>query len=136
MNKIRIRALDLVLLCLGLVFFVGILTVFQPCGPREDGSWMSCHWAGRALAGVAGTMLLLAAFRLAVKPEVKRGLDLALLVLCALAALLPGRLIALCAMPDMRCRTLMAPCAVVFPVLTALTALLDLIVFGRGGKTP
>lgn len=134
MNKTQSKALDLIFPALSLIFLVGILTLFQPCGPREDGSWMSCHWAGRAVAGVAGAMLLLSVLRLFVGPEAKRGLDLALMVLSLLAALIPGRLIGLCMMHDMRCHMLTAPFTAVLSALTALWALCDLIASVRKGK--
>ena len=127
MNKTQIKALDIIVPALSLVFLVGILTVFQPCGPRDDGSWMSCHWAGRAVSGVAGAMLVLSVLRLFGGPGVKRGIDLALIVLSALAALFPGRLIGLCMMHDMRCHMLTAPFTFVLSALTALAALFDLL---------
>lgn len=134
MNKNQIKALDLVFPALSLVFLLGILTVFRPCGPREDGSWMSCHWAGRAVAGAAGAMLLLSLLRLLVRPGARQGLDLALLVLAGLAILLPGHLIGLCMMHDMRCHTLTAPCTAVLSLLIAAAAAADLILSLRKGR--
>ena len=134
MNKTQRKAFDLILPALSLIFLAGILTLFQPCGPREDGSWMSCHWAGRAAAGVAGAMLLLSVLRMLVRPDAKRGLDLALMVLSVLAVLLPGRLIGLCMMRDMRCHTLTAPFTSLLSALTALAAAFDLIVSIRREK--
>ncbi len=134
MNKPKIKALDIVFPVLSLVFLVGILTVFQPCGPREDGSWMSCHWAGRAVAGAAGAMLLLSVLRLVVRAGAKQGLDLALIALAALALALPGHLIGLCMMHDMRCHTLTAPCTAVLSCLMAAAAAVDLLLSLRKGK--
>ena len=134
MNKHRIKAPDVVLVALELLFVLGLLTVFQPCGPREDGSWMSCHWAGRAALGVAAAMLAVTVVRLFVRPECRTALDLALLVLCALAAMVPDRLIGLCMLRDMRCHTLTAPFVLVLAFLTALTALADLLLRRERGK--
>ena len=134
MKKVQIKALDIVFPVLSLVFLAGILTAFQPCGPRDDGSWMSCHWAGRAVAGAAGAMLVLSILRLFGEPGMKRGIDLALIVLSVLAALFPGHLIGLCMMHDMRCHMLTAPFTAALSALTALTALFDLIVSIKKGK--
>ena len=134
MKKNQVKALDIVFPVLSLVFLAGILTAFQPCGPRDDGSWMSCHWAGRAVTGVAGAMLVLSVLRLFGEQGMKRGIDLALIVLSALAALFPGHLIGLCMMRDMRCHTLTAPFTAALSALTALAALFDLIVSIRKGK--
>lgn len=134
MKKMRVGARDIILLLIPALLLAGILSVFQPCSPREDGSWMSCHWAGRATAGAAGAMLALSLLRLFVSKDAKKGLDLALIVLSVLAALLPGRLISLCMMRDMRCHTLTAPCAAVLSGLTALAALVDLLLSGGKGR--
>ena len=120
-------ATDWLLLGLALVFFVGILTFFKPCGPKEDGSWMTCHWAGQAVTGVAAAMLILAVCRLLGTARFKTGLDAALIVLSALATALPGHLIGLCMMHDMRCRRIMTPCVLVLSILTILAAAADML---------
>ena len=113
---------------LSLAFFLGLLVVFTPCGPKEDGGWMSCHWAGQALKGLAAAMLLIELLHLLPgRAELKMGLDLALLPLSLLSLLLPGRLIGLCMMASMHCRSVMAPAVTVFSVLILLIAGLDLL---------
>ena len=77
-----------VLLVLWLALFVGSMTLFSACGPREDGSWMNCHRAQTALTVVGGAGLLLARLRCFCKRRVRRGRDLAALVLAILAILL------------------------------------------------
>lgn len=123
----RITSADIVLLLLTLAFFLGLLFVFGPCGPGEDG-WMTCHWAGQAARGVAGLMLALAFLRLLPGgPERKIGLDLALICSSMLAVLIPGRLIGLCMMRQMRCHSLMTPAVTVFSFLILLVSLVDLL---------
>lgn len=124
-------ALDAALLLLSAALLLGVWTVFAPCAPKEDGSWMSCHWAGRAVAGTAAVLTLLAALRLLV-PRARLGLDLAMLPTAALALLLPGHLIGLCMMPDMRCRSVMLPAVTVLSILIAAAAAMDLLL--RRGK--
>ena len=51
----------------------------------------------------------------------------ALGVKLVLALLIPGKLIGLCMMASMRCRSLMAPAVTVFSVLLLALALLDLL---------
>ena len=125
----KISVMDIVLLVLSLAFFLGILFVFDPCGPKEDGGWMTCHWAGRAVSGVAGAILVTSVIHIfAGNSRTKIGLDLAIVPMALLAALIPGRLIGLCMMADMRCRAVMAPAVTVFSVLLIAAAVIDLLI--------
>ena len=134
MKKEKPEVIDLIMPAFGILLAAGILTVFQPCGARDDGSWMSCHWAGRAVAGVAGGMVVLSLLRLFLGSGGKAGLDLALLALSVLAALFPGHLIDLCMMRGMRCHALMKPYAVILSGLIGLTALADFVLRRRTRK--
>ena len=121
-------ACDILLPLLALAFFLGLLFVFGPCGPKEDGGWMTCHWAGQALRGLAGALLVIALLHLLLgRAELKMGLDLATLPLSVLALLLPGRLISLCTMASMQCRSVMRPAVTVFAVLLMIVSALDLL---------
>ena len=134
MKKNRIGAMDIALLAASAVFLIGLLTIFQPCGPKEDGGWMTCHWAGQALRGIAAAMVVLAALRLFVSQGAQRGLDLSLAVLSVLSACVPGRLIGMCMMHTMRCHRLMTPFALVMAALTILLAGIDLLQGWKKGK--
>ena len=117
---------DCLLLLLSILDLAGIRTVFAPCGPKEDGSWMTCHWAGQAVTGAAAVLLVLALVHILVLDRgMKVGLDAGIAAVALLTALLPGRLIGLCMMPDMRCHQLMVPGITVCAVLMILSAILD-----------
>lgn len=122
--KNRIGALDIVLLLLSAVLLIGVLTVFAPCSPKEGEGWMTCHWAGRAVAGAAAALTAIAALRLIVR-DARLGLDLAMLPVSLLALLLPGKLIGLCMMAGMRCRSVTAPAVTVLSLLIAAAAATD-----------
>lgn len=125
----KVSVMDIVLLVLSLAFFLGILFVFDPCGPKEDGGWMTCHWAGRAVSGVAGAILATSLIHIfAGDCRTKIGLDLAILPMALLSALIPGKLIGLCMMADMRCRAVTAPAVTVFSVLLIAAAVIDLLI--------
>ncbi|MBQ8954076.1 MAG: DUF4418 family protein, partial [Clostridia bacterium] len=75
MKKSKPPVFDAVLFALCALYFVGTLTFLAPCGPREDGSFMTCHWAGQALKGMACLMAVMAALALAARTSAaKRGL--------------------------------------------------------------
>lgn len=127
MKQHKIVVTDIILLVLGALFLIGLLTFLKPCGPKDDGSWMICHWAGNAAAGVAGALLALAVVRLFVSAKVKLGLDITAIVLSVLSICIPGHLIGLCMMADMRCRAVMAPGVTVLSVLTVIAAAADIL---------
>ena len=127
--KGRIRATDIALLIIGLLFLAGTKTVFGPCGPKEDGSFMTCHWAGQALFGIACVLALLAVLHLVIASRgVRLGLDIAIAALAVLVWWLPGNLISLCMMPSMHCRMTMKPGSMVFAALFLIAAAADLII--------
>lgn len=117
------------LLIVSLLFFAAAMTVLSPCGPKEDGTWMNCHYAGQAIRILALLSIAAAAASngLNLSPRQRRVPDALLLVFGILAALLPGTVIHLCMMPQMRCRAIMRPGAVVFGILLAAAALADLL---------
>ena len=96
---------------------IGVRTFFAPCGPKEDGSWMSCHWAEAALFALAVVLTVQAAIRLALRaPGAKRGAALAMLPVALAAAIVPGGLIPLCMMRTMRCHFLLRPAVILVSV--------------------
>ena len=88
---------------------------------------MNCHRAALAVAGAAGLMTAAAAARVFFGRTVRIVLDAALIGLSTLSALIPGRIITLCMMPDMRCRRIFAPCVAVLAVLTVACAAADIL---------
>ena len=130
----RFTVCDFVLPILALCLLLGLFFVFGPCGIKEDGGWMTCHWAGQALRGIAALELALALLHLIPAPhERKIGLDMALIGTSVLAVCIPGYLVGLCMMADMRCRSVMTPAVTVLSGLLIVAALADLLL-RRGRK--
>ena len=124
--KQKINGFDVILLALSAVLLLGVLTAFAPCGAKEDGSWMTCHWAGNAVAGAAAVLTALAVMRIFAKDgKAQSWLSAAMIPTALLAALIPGRLISLCMMPSMRCRAVMSPAVMVLSVLIIAAAVID-----------
>ena len=135
MNNKRFGASDLVLVVLNLFFLLGIVFVFHPCGPMEDGSWMHCHWAGVAVTVCAAVLLVLSVIHLlAPGPRVKTLLAILEIPVALAAAIIPRNIIPLCMMADMRCRAIMRPAAIVFAILVIAAAVFDLILQRKRGK--
>ena len=129
MKKNTIGITDIILIIISAVFLIGIRTFFSPCGPKDDGSWMTCHWAGQAISGIAAVILVIAVCHAIFKdPGTKTGLSIAIVPLSLFAAVLPGNLIGLCMMNDMRCHSMMRTDTVIFSVLLILISIADILV--------
>lgn len=134
-KKHRCGITDILLLVLNLIFFVGIQTVFAPCEAHPDGSWMTCHWAGQALMGIAAALLAIAVMHLVIpRAQVKLGLALAMIPISVLALVLPDHLIGLCMMETMHCHTVMEPAVTVLSLLNIMTAGADIYVYRKGAN--
>ena len=126
---------DILMLAMGVLYFALIHAVFYPCDPLADGTFMSCHWAHQAISGCALALFALSVFHLILKNKgIKIGLDIAAIVIALLAMGIPGKLINLCMMPEMRCRMLMAPGTMVLSVLTMIAALVDIFLHRIGSE--
>ena len=134
-KKRRCGITDVLLLVLNLIFFVGIQTVFAPCEAHPDGSWMTCHWAGQALMGIAAALTVIAVMHLVIpRAQVKMGLALAMIPVSVLALVLPDHLIGLCMMETMHCHTVMTPAVTVLSLLNIMTAGADIYVYRKGAQ--
>lgn len=108
MKKAQIPGI--IILILSLLLIIGSSSFLGPC-VHEDGSFGSCHWAGRSLLGLGCVTGMLAALLLCF-PRLRTGIYVSMLPVCILGILTPGTLIRLCAMPAMRCRMIMQPAAI------------------------
>ena len=132
-KKRRCGITDILMVVLNLIFFVGIQTVFAPCEASPDGSWMTCHWAGQALIGIAAALLAIAVMHLVIpRIQVKIGLSLAMIPVSVLAFAVPDHLIDLCMMETMHCHTVMEPAVTVLSLLNIMTAGADIYVYRKG----
>ena len=97
------------------VLTLGSQTFFAACPVGEKA--MACHWAERAILGVGLALTAISLLQLVISnSRISKGLNLAALPLAILTALIPGVLIRLCGMLDMRCHTIFKPAVLVFSV--------------------
>ncbi len=140
MNKRKISVSACIRFLLGLLLAVGCQTFFSPC-VHEDGTFSTCHWAGVMLSGLGVVLAVLAFFAIVISlmgsagrlqgfaaslsGGLQAGISLAMTVTAVFAALVPGGLIPLCLMNDMRCNAVMRPAAMLLSAAVALISLLD-----------
>lgn len=128
-KKFNIGVSDIVLAAVSVIFIAGIFSFFGACGPKADGSWMMCHWAGQIEKGLSIVLAVISLARLFVKnSKVKLGLSLSIIPVAVFAALVPAHIIHLCMMKTMRCHTIMHPAVVVISVVLIVTAVIDSII--------
>ena len=127
-KKGKIGVSDIVLFVVSAFFLIGILTVFAPCGPKEDGSFMTCHWAGLSVAGNAAVLAALSILHMILPDRaVKTGVSLACIPVAVLAAMTPQYIIHMCMMDTMRCHAVMRPAAIVMSILVIAASIFDVV---------
>ena len=111
--------LDIILLILSALLCFGTKYLFHACNPKEDGSWMACHWAEQAVFGLGFLLLILSIVLVFVFKDgkTKSGIALSMEAAAALAAVTPNHLIRLCMMTDMRCHAVMKPAVMIISIL-------------------
>lgn len=134
-SKLSARVAGIILFLVCLVLAIGAFTVLKTCGPMEDGSWMTCHWAGEAVKGVSVVMAVLAAVGLFTKNSgVKVGLSVGIIANAVLNCCIPGTLIHTCMMPDMQCNAVTKPCVMALSVVIIVIALINAIISVKASK--
>ena len=128
MNNLNTRDVVIILLCV--IICLGASMFFQPCGPRDDDSWMVCHWAGQVVIGLGGVMSVIALARFFVNAEVQKGLSLALIPLAMFTAYLPNNIIPLCKMETMQCQAIFKPSVLLISALIIFSTVAN-IFFNR-----
>ena len=88
----------------------GTATVFRACAMKEDGTWMHCHDAQRAVTLCAAVLFVLFVLAAWLKSPGAKA------VLCSIGIagsivtmLLPGNIMPMCMMQTMRCYAVMQP---------------------------
>ncbi len=112
---------DIALFVLTLFLFLGVTLLFGPCAPREDGTFMTCHWAGEAVRAVSAGMAVLAALQMALREKTRLGIALSLCAMSAVCFFLPGGFISLCTMHSMTCQAVFNPAVKVISALIFVT---------------
>lgn len=129
MSKTKNIIINILYIILTLGLTVGVLTIFAPCGPNEDGSYMNCHWAGLMIAALGVVLVIQAIAHIFFKnPHARRAVSVSMLPVMILTICIPDKLIHMCMMEEMRCRSIMEPAVTVITVILAAIAVIDIII--------
>ena len=128
-KKIKINITDVILAVITVIYLVLLFTAFTPCGPKDDGSFMKCQWAWRAVVALSVNLVFLSALHIVVpNTGVKAGLSLGIIGIALTSILIPEHIIGLCMMDTMRCHTHTKAGIYVFSILILVTAVFDLVI--------
>ena len=131
------RLFNIIQLVAAATVAAGVMTIFSACGAKEDGTWMNCHSAQMIVFGLGTAMTAVSAFMLLLKNKALRFLlglaDIALAVVCMAV---PGKIIPMCMMADMRCYTVMKPFVILLCIAVIVLTVFTLIfVIKKNRKT-
>jgi hypothetical protein len=127
-KKALTRSMDILLVITNLVFLIGLRTFASACGMKEDGTWMTCHWAMQALSGMAAVLLADSVLNLILQdPKIKTGIMAAMIPAAILCIILPENLIGLCMMDTMHCHTVMRPFSILMSMADLVLAAVGII---------
>ena len=127
-KRIKIGFIECAMLLASMFFLIGINCWFSACGPKSDGTYMTCHYAENMIVALSA-VLFAASFVHLILPDikVKIGMDLVIIPLCAVTAAVPSTLIKLCAYDAMVCNSKMKPAVLAFSLVILALSLLDIV---------
>ena len=124
MKKTQIT--EIIMIAAEAVLLIGNNTWFKVCGPKDDGSFMACHWAGRMVTACALLLLALSIAHFIFKDlKAKAAADLSVGLTALMTLLTPGMIINLCGMPEMMCRAHTQPWVIVLSAVIIVAAAFD-----------
>ena len=127
----KVSFADIAFLVLSLILCLGSHFAFHACPAKSDGSWMVCHWAERVVTALSAVFVILSAARFFLEAKTKLGISISFLPLALVTALVPGIIVNLCMMKDMRCHTVMRPSVIVLSILICALSVVDILVLQK-----
>ncbi len=122
--------LGIAILVICLIITFGVEFIFHSCGAHDDGSYMACHWAQKAVM-TAGITLAIQAAALVFTNDKRTQTVVSSCIACGaiVTALIPNVIINLCMMPTMHCNAVMRPwtivCCVVLFIICVINAIIN-----------
>ena len=123
----KITFFDVAFILLSVLLCFGTFFVFHPCGPKDDGSWMVCHWAGNVIVALGAAFSAASLARFFLPKSIKIGISVSFIPFSIITLLVPGVLVKMCMMHDMRCWSVMKPAVVIISVFIIITSIADII---------
>lgn len=132
MKKVNLG--DVFISVISILFVIGSIFIFDTCPAKADGSFMVCHWANKIATVIGIVIFALSIENLFVENKIKIGLNSSFIALSIFLALVPGFLINLCKMHNMRCWNIFRPAVLVFAILLFVISVLNFILLIKKEK--
>lgn len=127
--KKKEKIIEIVSGVLSLLLAVGVMTVFKACGPKEDGTWMNCHNVQHYVFYAALFMSVISIAGICIRGRVVRiVLDVIRVIAAVVTMLLPGTIMHMCMMKEMRCYMYMQPFVRILSILIAIVSAIGLVI--------
>lgn len=127
--------ISIIITVLGALLAIGAQTFFKACGVKEDGSWMTCHWAGQVSCMLGIVIAVQGIISLLIKNKKAQGaVFLSIAPVSLLCCFIPGTVISLCAMSGMHCRSVLRPAVIIIGVIVTAVSLCGALYGLKGEK--
>lgn len=116
--KKKIDIVGVIFLAVAVFLITGLFVLFPVCGPKDDGSFMRCHWASRALLGSGIISAALSVVHLVINDvKAKGAVALVQTFIGIYNIALVTFLIGLCKMETMQCVAVTKPSVIVISIV-------------------
>ena len=114
----------------------GVMTAFTACELKEDGTWMHCHGAQQLVFGLGIAITAVSVIMLFLKKKgIRILLGLANIVLAVVTLAVPGGIVSMCMMADMRCHMVMKPFVILMSIVIIVLTVCSLIFALKKSRT-
>ncbi|MCR5254049.1 MAG: DUF4418 family protein [Treponema sp.] len=123
----KINFFDVAILILSVFLCLGSVFLFHACPQKPDGSWMACHHVQNVITLLGACLSFLSVLCIGTPRLLKIILSAVIAAASIFAILIPGTLMRMCMMHEMRCWTVMKPSVTVLCILIAIFSIFNLI---------
>ena len=133
--KRKLDIVGVIFLAVAVFLITGLFVLFPVCGPMDDGSFMKCHWTGRALIGSGIISAALAVVHLLINDAKAKGaVALAQTFLGIYNIALVTFIIGLCKMETMQCVAVTKPSVIVISIVLIAVGIFRAVRNLKSGK--
>ncbi len=124
----KYKKLDILNLIAAVILTVGIMTVFDGCALKDDGTWMKCHNAQLNIFYIGIVITVLSLAYMFIKSKLlKIIINVVEMGLAILQGLMPGVIVNMCSFYFMRCYTIMKPFSIIMGAILVLLSIIKIV---------
>mgnify|MGYP002626068916 CR=1 FL=1 len=106
--------------------------IFMPCGIKEDGTFMNCHYAYRMILVCIVSILILSIIKFFIKNKyVGIGIIISTIIILIISIIIPNNIIPLCMIKTMRCHSIMVPANNIFAIIFIILSVVEIYIYKK-----